>query len=206
MITASVKMPILVVSICALFSGQIESQGIHEPLSAATLQGSKAKKPYVTPEMQAGKPQPGKRVKVIPDGYAGTNVYHSLYLPQGHATDKRYPVIVEYTGTYCIHGTVTRKDGMPMRGVLVETGMSGVDYKGIYTHFSITDTKGAYRIEGLTKGERLVMVKDSNGVKTLQSKKVDLQADEVLNFSVKEDMHHCLRIVHKDPNKPKDTS
>jgi hypothetical protein len=30
--------------------------------------------------------QPGKRLKVIPEGYAGTNVYHSMYMaePQNH--------------------------------------------------------------------------------------------------------------------------
>lgn len=391
-------------SLCVLFSVQIKSQDINAHLSA--------NKPYVTPEMQTGKPEPGKRVKVIPDGYAGTNVYHSLYLPERHTTDKQYPVIVEYTGnyapglgssgqvkdaslgyasaralgaiwvvmpylsadgrtseknwwgsetqtidycakqlkkiclnyggdpsevfiigfsrgaiavnrlglndnkaadiwlgfhshdhfdgqfrwathwdnngdyeaykkdaverakrykgraalvggeemdslasylssmqidiygkltilsvpiaqiippdelfvnpdngkkithtdkwmnydspeadevvqwykdviknkpgTYCIHGTVNNKIGKPMKGVLVETGMKGVDYKGIYTHFSITDSKGDYKIEGLTGGKRFVMVKDSIGVKLAPSKKVDLQFDEMLNFSVEE--------------------
>ena len=72
-----------------------------------------------------------------------------------------------------------------MKGVIVETGMIGVDYKGIYTHFSVTDSNGAYKIEGLTKGKRFVMVKDSIRAKLVRSKKVDLQFDEVLNFSVK---------------------
>ena len=76
-----------------------------------------------------------------------------------------------------------------MKGVLVETGMKGVDYKGIYTHFSITDSKGAYKIEGLTRGKRIVMVKDNIGAPLVRSKKVDLQSDEVLNFSVKENEH-----------------
>jgi hypothetical protein len=435
MITASIKKPILALSICALFSVQIESQGIHEPLSSASIQKSKANKPYVTPEMQTGKPQPGKRVKVIPDGYAGTNVYHSLYLPEGHTRDKRYPVIVEYTGnhapglgssgqvkdaslgyataralgaiwvvmpylssdgrtsekkwwgsetltmdycarqlreicmnyggdpsaviiigfsrgaiavnrlglhddraadiwlafhshdhfdghlrwstpwanngdyqaykadaaerakrykgraaliggekmdslasylssnqigtlgkltilsvpiaqiippddlfinpengekvthtdkwmnydspiadkvvqwyqdviknkpgTYCIHGRVTNEEGRPMKGILVETGIRGVDYKGIYTHFSITDSTGGYKIEGLTKGKRMVMVKDRTGVNLVQSKKVDLQSDEVLNFSVNEEMfpasnlpepqNICETLIIEDP-------
>lgn len=401
---------ILAFSICALFSVQIKSQEINEQLSASIIQKSNANKPYVTPEMQNGKPEPGKRVKVIPDGYAATNVYHSLYLPEGHTTDKQYPVIVEYTGnyapglgssgqvkdaslgyataralcaiwvvmpylsadgrtseitwwgsetqtidycarqlreicmnyggdpsavfiigfsrgaiavnrlglnddraadiwlafhshdhfdgqfrwsapwanngdyqaykadavvrakryrgraalvcdekidslanylsstqintlgkltvlsvpvmqiippdelfvnpdngikithtdkwmnydspiadevvqwykdviknkpgTYCIHGTVTNKNERPMKGVIVETGMIGVDYKGIYTHFSVTDSNGAYKIEALTNGKRVVMVKDKTGAKLVRSKKVDLQFDEVLNFSV----------------------
>lgn len=72
-----------------------------------------------------------------------------------------------------------------MKGILVESGMKGVDYKGIYTHFSITDSTGAYKIEGLTGGKRIVMVKDKTGAKLVQSKKVDLQFDEVLNISVK---------------------
>ena len=407
MINASTKKLVLAFSICTLFMVQIRSQDINEQLSA--------NKPYVTPEMQTGKPEPGKRVKVIPDGYTGTNVYHSLYLPERHTTDKQYPVIVEYTGnyapglgssgqvkdaslgyasaralgaiwvvmpylsadgrtsekkwwgsetqtmdycakqlreicmhyggdpsavfiigfsrgaiavnrlglndnraadiwlgfhshdhfdgqlrwsapwanngdyeaykkdaverakrykgraalvggekmhsvasylssmqidilgeltilsvpivqiippgelfvnpdngkkishtdkwmnydspkadevvqwyknviknkpgTYGIHGTVSHKNGRPMKGVLVETGMKGVDYKGIYTHFSITDSKGAYKIEGLTKGKRIVMVKDNIGAPLVRSKKVDLQSDEVLNFSVKENEH-----------------
>jgi len=403
---------ILAFSICVLFPVQIKSQEANEQLSGRTIQKSNANKPYVTPEMQTGKPEPGKRVKVIPDGYAGTNVYHSLYLPEGHTSDKKYPVIVEYTGnyapglgssgqvkdaslgyataralgaiwvvvpylsadgrtseitwwgseeqtndycakqlkeicmhyggdpsavfiigfsrgaiavnrlglnddraadiwlafhshdhfdgqfrwsapwanngdykaykadaverakrykgraalvcgekmdslanylsstqintfgeltvlsvpvvqiippdelfvnpdngekithtdkwmnydspmadevvqwykdviknkpgTYCIHGTVTNKNGRPMKGVIVETGMRGVDYKGIYTHFSVTDSNGAYKIDGLTKGKRILMVKDKTGAKLVQSKKVDLQFDEVLNFSVKD--------------------
>jgi len=63
----------------------------------------KAKKPYRTPKMQTGKPEAGKRVKVIPSGYEDTNVYHSLYLPEGHTKGKKYPVIVEYTGNYAPH-------------------------------------------------------------------------------------------------------
>ena len=403
---------ILALSICVMFPVQIKSQEINGLLSARTIQKSNANIPYVTPEMQTGKPEPGKRVKVIPDGYAGTNVYHSLYLPEGQTADKKYPVIVEYTGnyapglgssgqvkdaslgyataralgaiwvvmpylsadgrtseitwwgsetltidycakqlreicmnyggdpsavfiigfsrgaiavnriglnddraadiwlafhshdhfdgqfrwsapwanngdykaykadaverakryngraalvcgekmdslanylsstqintfgeltvlsvpvvqiippdelfvnpdngekithtdkwmnydspmadevvqwykdviknkhgTYCIHGTVTNKNGRPMKGVIVETGMKGVDYKGIYTHFSVTDSNGAYKIDGLTKGKRILMVKDKTGAKLVRSKKVDLPFDEVLNFSVKE--------------------
>jgi len=95
-------------------------------------------------------------------------------------------VIKNKPGTYCIHGTVTNKNGRPMKGVIVETGMRGVDYKGIYTHFSVTDSNGAYKIDGLTKGKRILMVKDKTGAKLVQSKKVDLQFDEVLNFSVKD--------------------
>jgi hypothetical protein len=61
---------------------------------------SEITKPYVTTEMQTGKPGAGKRVKVVPKGYAGTNIYHSLYLPEEHTTGKKYPIIVEYPGNY----------------------------------------------------------------------------------------------------------
>ncbi len=393
-----IKKLILAFSICALFSVQINSQEFN--------------KPFVTPEMQSGAPEPGKRVKVIPDGYAGTNVYHSLYLPEGHTREKQYPVIVEYTGnyapglgssgqvkdaslgyataralgaiwvvmpylsvdgktsektwwgsetetidycanqlrklcmhyggdpsavfiigfsrgaiavnrlglnddraadiwlgfhshdhfdgqyrwsaawanngdyeaykadaeerakrykgraalvggeqmdslvnylaskqidtlgkltiltvpiaqiippdelfvnpdngkkithtdkwmnydspeadevvkwykdviknkpgTYSIHGRVTNKSGKPLEGVLVETGMQGLAYNGIYTHFSITDSNGAYKIEGLTRGNRIVMLRDHIGSKLVLSKMVDLKFDELLNFIVPE--------------------
>jgi hypothetical protein len=94
-------------------------------------------------------------------------------------------VIKNKPGTCCIHGTVTGGDGRPLKGVIVETGKNGVDYKGIYTHFSVTDSTGAYKIDGLTKGERLVMLKDKTGTKLVQSKKVDLQFDELVNFSLR---------------------
>ena len=60
-------------------------------------------KPFRTPEMQIGKPEAGKRVKVVATEYEGTNVYHSLYLPEGHTKGEKYPVIVEYTGNYAPH-------------------------------------------------------------------------------------------------------
>lgn len=59
-----------------------------------------AQKPYNVPSMQEGVPAPGKRIKVVPEGYENTNVYHSLYLPEGYSLDKKYPIILEYTGNY----------------------------------------------------------------------------------------------------------
>jgi hypothetical protein len=50
------------------------------------------------PGMIGGPPAPGKRVKVVPPEYAGTDVYCSLYLPERHVPGKLHPVIVEYTG------------------------------------------------------------------------------------------------------------
>ena len=55
------------------------------------------------PPQQKGTPGAGKRVKITPVEYAGTQVYHSLYLPTDWSVDwrreqKKWPVIVEYTG------------------------------------------------------------------------------------------------------------
>ncbi|RMF94236.1 MAG: carboxypeptidase regulatory-like domain-containing protein [Planctomycetota bacterium] len=52
------------------------------------------------PPMEEGPPAPGKRVKVVPPEYAGTEVYYSLYLPTGYRRGEQHPVIVEYTGNY----------------------------------------------------------------------------------------------------------
>jgi hypothetical protein len=52
----------------------------------------------VTPAMTEGKPGAGKRVRVVRPEYAGTEVYHTLYLPEDWKPGRRYPVIVEYAG------------------------------------------------------------------------------------------------------------
>lgn len=48
--------------------------------------------------MVDGMPAAGKRVHQVAAEYAGTGVYHTLYLPRDWETGKQYPVIVEYTG------------------------------------------------------------------------------------------------------------
>ncbi len=48
--------------------------------------------------MTEGKPGPGKRVRQTAEKYEGTKVYHTLYLPKNWQSDKKYPVLVEYTG------------------------------------------------------------------------------------------------------------
>ena len=45
-------------------------------------------------------PAPGKRVRQVAPEYAGTGVYHALYLPADWESGKTYPVIVEYTGNH----------------------------------------------------------------------------------------------------------
>lgn len=50
----------------------------------------------ILPPLANGTPAPGVKVRQTTAAYAGTNVYHSLYLPTDWQPDRRYPVIVEY--------------------------------------------------------------------------------------------------------------
>lgn len=52
------------------------------------------------PQVTEGKPEAGKRVKVITKEYEGTNVYHTVYLPQNWKKGSSYPIIFEYTGNF----------------------------------------------------------------------------------------------------------
>lgn len=52
----------------------------------------------VTPKMVNGSPTPGKRVKQTLATYAGSEVYHALYLPTDWQPGKKFPVICEYAG------------------------------------------------------------------------------------------------------------
>ena len=51
-----------------------------------------------TPPVTNDTPGPGKRVKQINQDYAGSDVYHVLYLPTDWKKGTKYPVIVEYAG------------------------------------------------------------------------------------------------------------
>jgi hypothetical protein len=51
-----------------------------------------------TPPVTNDTPAPGKRVKQVNQGYAGSDVYHVLYLPTDWKKGAKYPVIVEYAG------------------------------------------------------------------------------------------------------------
>jgi len=61
----------------------------------------------VTPTLLVAEAGPGKRVKQTLPGYAGTEVYHALYLPADWQAGKKYPVICEYAG----NGNYTNKFG-----------------------------------------------------------------------------------------------
>ncbi len=53
------------------------------------------------PELSTGEPAAGKRVKVTSSEYAGTEVFHTLYLPANWKPDgDPLPIIFEYTGNY----------------------------------------------------------------------------------------------------------
>jgi len=52
----------------------------------------------ITPAAIDHAPAPGKRVRQYHANYAGTGVYHLLYLPIDWVEGKTYPVIVEYAG------------------------------------------------------------------------------------------------------------
>lgn len=58
-------------------------------------------KVLAVPVLSDGAPGAGKRVKVTPPEYAGTNVFHTLYLPEGWKKNgAKLPVIFEYTGNH----------------------------------------------------------------------------------------------------------
>ena len=72
-------------------------------LSLISCESLDAQKPFKTPKMVEDQAAAGKRVKIVADGYEHTNVYHSLYLPEGYSREKKYPIIVEYTGNFAPH-------------------------------------------------------------------------------------------------------
>ncbi|TCO85242.1 hypothetical protein EV701_13242 [Chthoniobacter flavus] len=55
------------------------------------------------PEMTAGSPEAGKRVRYVTPGWEGTEVYGALYLPVDWKPAGRYPVIVEWAGNGDFH-------------------------------------------------------------------------------------------------------
>ena len=55
-------------------------------------------KDLLTPQMTDEQPGAGRRVRQVAVEYAGTKVYHALYLPTDWTPEKKYPVLVEYTG------------------------------------------------------------------------------------------------------------
>lgn len=60
-----------------------------------------------TPSMTNGHPAKGLRVRQVAPEYVGTEVYHSLYLPEDWENGKKHPVLVEYTGNRFIEAGST---------------------------------------------------------------------------------------------------
>ena len=58
----------------------------------------RVEKDLTTPKMTKQSPAAGKRVRQVAPEYQGTDVYHSLYLPVAWKPQRKYPVLVEYTG------------------------------------------------------------------------------------------------------------
>lgn len=52
----------------------------------------------ITPRMTDMAPAAGRRVKQVAPEFVGSEVYHALYLPRDWSMNKKFPVIVEYTG------------------------------------------------------------------------------------------------------------
>ena len=53
------------------------------------------------PELSTGNPSAGNLIRVTALEYKGTQVYHTLYLPEKWSSDgERMPIIFEYTGNY----------------------------------------------------------------------------------------------------------
>ncbi len=68
------------------------------PALISNIQAETAEVDLVTPKMVSAAPAAGRRVRQIAPEYQGTQVYHSLYLPQDWVAGGNYPVLVEYTG------------------------------------------------------------------------------------------------------------
>lgn len=68
----------------------------------------------VTPVAEDGSPAAGKRIRQTTEGWEGTDVHHTLYLPSDWKTGAKYPVIVEYAG----NGGYRNKFGDVSEGVV----------------------------------------------------------------------------------------
>lgn len=75
------------------------SAGRHHPQTPRSLLDLHDVPPdLILPPITAGPPGPGGRTSVTLPGYEGTSIHHVLYLPVDWQPERRWPVIVEYTG------------------------------------------------------------------------------------------------------------
>jgi hypothetical protein len=69
-----------------------------ESPTATRLNLHKMAADLVVPPVVDGAPAPGRRVKITTQGWAGTAVYHLIYLPSDWKPDVKLPVLIEYAG------------------------------------------------------------------------------------------------------------
>ena len=72
--------------------------GLFQSLAFAVEKLEEVPQDLITPVATDDAPAPGKRVRQVHENYAGTGVYHLLYLPTDWVKGGKYPVIVEYAG------------------------------------------------------------------------------------------------------------
>ena len=89
----AMKYPRFILLLLAGLSTQaVAFEVVLDPASSAILR---------VPTLSQGTPAAGKRVVVTPAEYAGTQVFHTLYLPPDwKAHGSKLPIIFEYTGNY----------------------------------------------------------------------------------------------------------
>ena len=79
----------------------------------------------VIPEVSAGPPAAGKRVRLTTSGWQGTQVHHLLYLPTDWQAGGRFPVIVEYAGNGNYKNAFGDVSDGTVEGSRLGYGMSG---------------------------------------------------------------------------------
>ena len=80
-------------------------------------------------------------------------------------------------GTYSIEGVVKNSQGKPVVGLVIDSGR---------THFAITDENGAYKLEGLIAGKRIVSIMDENKNQALFIQEVFLDSNITLNINLED--------------------
>jgi hypothetical protein len=80
--------------------GLIVVAGLTSSTNAAELD-SDSEVELAIPVISEGTPAAGKRVRVTSPEYVGTEVYHTIYLPEDwRKSGRRLPIIFEYTGNF----------------------------------------------------------------------------------------------------------
>lgn len=84
-------------------------RGVHADEPDGLL-GSESRATLEVPSLESGGPRAGRRVRVTPSEYAGTQVFHTVYLPEDWSTDgPPLPIVFEYTGNEFLKSGSTGK-------------------------------------------------------------------------------------------------